>query len=135
MGKNYLREVDVYRDIAGRSDVAETMHQLRRTDQRAARAIDNRVNLLRQVELREAVRRKKLVKQATANIYVLRVQSGSVSFRLPFFESPCHDRKLVLLTHCEHRSLLRGDRYKALIESAERRREDWIRRNCQGGRR
>lgn len=129
--KRYLREVEYYRDVAGRSDVADELKRLSRTDNRAARTIDNRIDLLRQLDLREAVQAKRVVKQATATIYVLRVQSGPVSFRLPFFESPCHDRKLVLLTHCEHRSLLRGDRYKALIEAAERRREDWIRRNCE----
>ncbi|HEU4561332.1 MAG TPA: hypothetical protein VFS20_25995 [Longimicrobium sp.] len=72
-----------------------------------------------------------LVKKPTATIYVLRVQSGPVSFRLPFFESPCHGGKLIILTHCEHRALLRGDRYKAMIDAAERRREDWVRRFCK----
>lgn len=131
MGKKYVRQVEFYRDVTGRSDVADAIRQLSRTDERAARAIDNRIDLLCQMDLREAVRVHKLVKQPTSTIYVLRVQSGPVSFRLPFFESPCHDRKLVVVTHCEHRSLLRGDRYKALIQAAERRREDWIRRNCQ----
>lgn len=125
------REVELYTDVTGRSDVADALKTLARSDARAVHTIDNKLELLRQVDLREAVQAQRLVKQATGNIYVLRVQSGPVSFRLPFFESPCHDGKLVLLTHCEHRSLLRGDRYKALIQAAERRREDWIRRNCK----
>ena len=56
-----------------------------------------------------------------------------MSYRLPFFEVPGSNGKLVILTHLVARTTLRGDRYKALIQSAERRREDWIRRNCKGG--
>src|ERR1041384_6143571 len=121
MGREVKREIEVYADVTGRSDVAEAFRALTRSDTRAMRTIDNKLELLRQIDLREAVAAKKLVKQPTATIYVLRAQSGPVSFRLPFFESPCDAGKLVLLTHCEHRSVLRGDRYKAMIEAAERR--------------
>jgi hypothetical protein len=125
-----LREVEFYKDVRGRSDTSDELEKLSRSDTRAYGAILRRIDLLQKTELRQALQTK-LIKQPTATIYVLRVQSGPVSFRLPFFESPCHNGKLVLLTHCEHRSLLRGDRYKALIQAAERRREDWIRRNCK----
>lgn len=124
------REVEVYEDVIGRCDVADALKKLARSDPRAYRTIQNKIELLRQVDLRQALSTM-LVKHAAGAIYVLRVQSGSVAFRLPFFESPCHDGKLVLLTHCEHRSLLRGDRYKAMIEAAERRRQDWVRRHCK----
>ena len=124
------RDVEVYVDVAGRSDTADALRQLARSDPRAFRTIQNKIELLRQMELRQALE-SRLVKQPTATICVLRVQSGPVAFRLPFFESPCHGGTLVLLTHCEHRSLLRGERYKAMVEAAERRREDWVRRHCK----
>jgi hypothetical protein len=126
----YVREVEFYADALGRSDTSDTLDRLLRSDPRAYWAIINKIELLRQLQIRQAVAGR-LVKQPTATIHVLRVQSGPVSFRLPFFESPCLAGKLVVLSHCEHRSLLRGDRYKLLIEAAERRREDWIRRNCK----
>lgn len=133
MGPGELREVEFYRDVAGRSDVDEMLDRLWASDRRGFRAVQQKIQILRQIDLRKA-RETDLVKQPTATIYVLRVQSGSVSFRLPFFESPCHAGKLVLLTHLEHRSNLRGDRYKAMLDAAERRREDWIRRYCKGAR-
>jgi hypothetical protein len=67
MTKKYVRDADVYRDVTGRSDVEEALKQVGRTDERAARASENRISLLRQIEdLREAVRAKRVVKQATA---------------------------------------------------------------------
>jgi hypothetical protein len=129
---HFYRDVDVYVDLAGRSEVRETLAKIGKSDERAARTINSRIRVMRQQTLADALRTG-LIKQPTPNIYVLRVQSGPVSYRLPFFEAPEHNGKLAILTHCEHRSVLRGDRYKALIEAAERRREDWIRRNCQGG--
>jgi hypothetical protein len=127
---DFVREVETYEDAAGRSDVTDAIVRLGRSDPRAARTIRRRIDLLRQQPSLGAATRGKLVKQATGTLYVLRVQSGPVAYRLPFFESPCHAGKLVVLTHCEHRSLLRGDRYKRLLEAAEKRRRDWIRRNC-----
>lgn len=126
----FLRDVDVYVDVAGHSDTADAIERLRQTDDRAYRAITRKIALLRQMDMRQAIEAD-LVKRPTATIHVLRVQSGPVAYRLPFFESPCHDRRLVLLTHCEHRSSLRGDRYKMMIEAAERRRQDWVRRFCK----
>ena len=134
MAPVYFREVEFYTDALGRSDTSDTLDHLLRSDARAYWAILNKIEILRKVELRQAMA-SKWVKQPTATIHVLRVQSGPVSFRLPFFESPCHTGKLVVLTHCEHRSVLRGDRYKLMIEAAERRRQDWIRRNCKEERR
>ncbi len=130
MAPGNLREVAFYEDVRGRSDTSDELEKLARSDRRGYGAILRRIDLLRKTELRHLLQMQ-VVKQPTATLYVLRVQSGPVSFRLPFFESPCHSGKLIVLTHCEHRSLLRGDRYKALIQAAERRREDWIRRNCK----
>jgi hypothetical protein len=126
----FRRDVETYTDVAGRSDTADALAKLSRSDPRGYRSVGRSIRMLKQMDLRQALANK-LVKQPTSTLYVLRVQSGPVSFRLPFFESPCHAGKLVLLTHCEHRSVLRGDRYKALLEAAERRRQDWIRRNCK----
>jgi hypothetical protein len=129
----FYREVDPYVDVAGRSDVVEELRRIGRSDPRASRAINGRIRLLRQHRSLEEALASRLLKQPSAHIYVLKVPSGPVSCRLPFFEAPESGGGLVILTHCEHRSLLRGDRYKALIEAAERRRQDWIRRNCKGG--
>ena len=130
MGPGIQREVEFYKDVRGRSDTGDALDRLAASDPRAYRAVLKKMHILRQIDLREAIALE-IVKQPTATIYVLRVQSGPVSFRLPFFESPCHERKLVVLTHCEHRALLRGDRYKAMVDAAERRREDWVRRHCK----
>jgi len=108
------------------------MQRIARSDRRAIRAIENRIDMLRQVDLRAALRTD-LLKQPTSTIYVLRVQSGPVAYRLPFFESPCDRGKLVVVTHGEHRALSKGDRYTQRINAAERRRDDWIRRNCGPG--
>lgn len=130
---DYHRDVAVYSDAAGRSDAREALIEISRSDRRAARAIDNRIRVLRQhLRLSDALAAG-LIKQPTTTIYVLRVQSGSVSYRLPFFEAPDRADELVVFTHCEHRSLLRRDGYKLLIEAAERRRQDWIRRNAKEG--
>ncbi|HSU16317.1 hypothetical protein [Longimicrobium sp.] len=128
----YYRDVEMYVDVAGRSDVADAIELLSRSDRRAGRAIENRINLLRQHRVLADALVTQWLKQPTPRIYVLRVQSGPVSYRLPFFEAPDREGRLVILTHCVHRSTLRGDRYKALIEAAERRRQDWIRRNPGG---
>jgi hypothetical protein len=126
------REVDVYVDAAGRSDVRDELARLAREDKRGFKTVQSRIQMLRLVTLQQALE-SKLIKQPSGTIYVLRVQSGPVSYRLPFFEVPGSNGKLVILTHLAARTTLRGDRYKALIQSAERRREDWIRRNCKGG--
>ena len=51
MAKKYVRDVDAYRDVTGRSDVEEALKQVGRMDYRAARAIDNRIDLLRQIRM------------------------------------------------------------------------------------
>jgi hypothetical protein len=126
----YLREVDVYVDVAGRSDVGDAMEALAKSDPRAAKAVNARVDMLRRLTIRQALERK-LIKQPTEFIYILRVQSGPVAFRLPFFAAP--GGKLVILTHLASRSVLKGERYKALIQAAELRRQDWMRRNPKEG--
>lgn len=73
--------------------------------------------------------RSRLIRRPSATIFVLRVQSGPVSYRLPFFESPCGGA-VIVITSVEHRRDLRGDAYGALLEEAERLRRDWIERNC-----
>jgi hypothetical protein len=128
----FLREIEFYEDVRGRSEVKDAIRAITKSDPRGARAIDIRLVMLRQLPFTSALE-SGLIKKATPTIYVLRVQSGPVSFRLPFFEPLCRGGKLVVLTACEYRSVLRRDRYKALIESAERRREDWIRRFCKPG--
>lgn len=125
----FHREIDAYVDVAGRSEVTDALRAIGRSDRRASRAIKNRLRILRQCESLAGALAARVIKQATATIYVLRIQSGPVAYRLPFFEAPDRGGKLLILTHCEHRSQLRGDRYKALLEAAERRRQDWIRRH------
>jgi|SRR3954464_11793637 len=126
----FYREVDAYVDVRGRSDVKEELAKLGRSDRRGLKTVYNRIEVLRQLTFQQALAAG-VIKQPTATIYVLRVQSGPVSFRLPFFEVP--GGKLVILTHLAYRSTLRGDRYKALIEAAELRRQDWLRRNWREG--
>lgn len=123
---DFQRDVELYVDIVGRSDVAEAMEALAKSDRRAAIAVAARMEMLRRLSLRQALERK-LIKQPTKFIYILRVQSGPVAFRLPFFAVP--GGNLVILTHLVSRSVLKGDRYKALIQAAELRRQDWMRRN------
>lgn len=132
MKQTFPRRIEFYADVAGRSDVRAALGEIAKQDVRAYRAITSRMRMLCQLhDLRQALSTS-LLKQPTAAIYVLRVQSGPVSYRLPFFESPCHAGRLVVVTHGEHRSTLRGDRYKQMIKAAELRRQDWIRRNCKG---
>lgn len=64
---------------------------------------------------------------------MLRVQNGPVSYRLPFIEPPCRGGAVVVLTSAVHRRDLRGGSYAELLEEAERLRQDWIERNCNGG--
>jgi hypothetical protein len=130
---HFYRDVELYVDVAGRSDVSDALDRIAMSDVRADRAINARIRLLRQHSSLRGALEGGLIKQPTPTIYILKVQSGPVSYRLPFFESPDHEERLVILTHCEHRAVLRGDRYKAMIEAAERRRQDWIRRNSKGG--
>jgi hypothetical protein len=127
-----IRRVEFYRDAADRSDVERELARLGRVDDRAYRAVIGKIDLLRKLPLQQAFATR-IVKKATSEIFVLRVQSGPVSYRLPFFEAPDEHRTLVILTHCVHRSLLRGDRYKRLLDDAEKRRADWIRRYNKGG--
>jgi hypothetical protein len=122
----FHRDVELYVDVAGRSDIADALEGLAKSNPRAAKAVNARVDLFRRLTIREALERK-LVKQPTEFIYILRVQSGSVAFRLPFFVAP--GGKVVILTHLVSRSVLKGERYKALIHAAELRRQDWMRRN------
>lgn len=132
MPPRYVREVELYSDARGRSPVGDALKRVARSDARGWRAIRNKVELLRQQSFDDALR-SRLIKKPSATIYVLRVQSGPVSYRLPFFEPPCRGGAIVVLTSCEHRRDLRGDSYGELVEEAERLRADWIKRNCKGG--
>ncbi|HEX2094655.1 MAG TPA: hypothetical protein VHG28_19780 [Longimicrobiaceae bacterium] len=102
-----------------------------RSDARGYRTIQNKITLLRQQTLQDALQ-SKLIRKPSATIYVLRVQSGAaVSYRLPFFEPLCRHGSLIVFTHCERRRGLQGDAYSTLIEQAETLREEWIQRNCK----
>lgn len=124
-----LRKAEWYRDARGWSEVAEQLRWLTRSNPRAARAILNKIDTIRQVSFEEALRGP-LLKKASPTIYVLRVQSGSIAYRLPFFEPLCRGGELIVFTHCGKRDELDRAAYTALIESAEERRRDWIERNC-----
>jgi len=132
MAPRYLREVELYTDASGRSGVRDELKRIARSDARGSRTIQNKIDLLRQQSLDDALR-SRLVKKPGATLYVLRVQSGPVSYRLPFFEPPCRGGALVVLTSAVHRRDLRGDSYGELLADAERLRGDWIERNCKGG--
>jgi hypothetical protein len=127
-----IREVELYTDARGRSAVGDELRRISRSDARGIRAIQNKIELLRQTTFEDALR-SRLIKKPSATLYVLRVQSGPVSYRLPFFEPPCRGGAIVVLTGCEHRRDLRGDSYEDRLDEAERLRLDWIRRNCKGG--
>jgi hypothetical protein len=129
MASDSLRDSVWYRDADGWSEVAEQVGWIARTNERATRAIATRIRLIRRQSFREALE-SGLIKKPSPTIYVLRVESGPVSYRLPFFEPLCRGGKLIVFTHCAKRSDLRGARYGSLIEAAERRRQDWIERNC-----
>lgn len=131
MTPRYVREIELYADGRGRSRVREELDRITRSDIRGIRAIRSRFELLRQQTFEDALR-SGLIKKPTSTLYVLRIQSGSVSFRLPFFEPACRNGAVVVLTSCAHRRDLRGDAYKSLIEDAEALRLDWIARNCKG---
>jgi hypothetical protein len=130
MSLDDLRDSVWYTDSDGWSEVAEQVGWIARTNDRAMRSIATRIRLIRRQRFRDALA-SGLIKKPSATIYVLRVESGPVSYRLPFFEPLCRGGKLIVFTHCAKRSDLRGARYGALIEEAERRRRDWIERNCE----
>lgn len=132
MAPRYVREVELYTDARGRSHVHDELKRIARSDARGNRAIQNKIDLLRQQSFDDALR-SRLIKKPSATIYVLRVQSGPVSYRLPFFEPPCRGGAIVVLTSAVHRRDLRGGSYEELLEDAERLRADWIERNCKGG--
>lgn len=132
MSTRYVREVELYADARGRSRVADELRRIERSDARGLRAIRNKIGLLRQQSFEDALR-SRLIKKPSATIYVLRVQSGPVSYRLPFFEPPCRGGAIVVLTSAVQRRDLRGGSYAELLEDAERLRADWIERNCKGG--
>ena len=132
MAPRYLREVELYTDARGRSRVLDELKRIARSDARGRRAIQNKVDLLRQQSFDDALRGR-LIKKPSATLYVLRVQSGPVSYRLPFFEPPCRGGAIVVLTSAVQRRDLRGDSYAELLADAERLRRDRIERNCKGG--
>ena len=123
------REVVAYVDAVGRSEVRDTLQRLGREDPRGAKTIQSRLRILQHVTLQQA-QESGLIKRAGPELCILRVQSGAVAWRLPFFESPCHDTSLVVLACIARRQDLKGERYKELVLAAARRREDWVRRNC-----
>jgi hypothetical protein len=130
MTGRYLRDARLYEDARGKSGIRSELVRIGRSDPRALRTIQNKIGLLRQQTLDDALR-SRLIKRPSKHIYVLRVQSGPAAYRLPFFESPCGGA-LIVLTSVEHRRDLGRERaYGALIEEAERLRTDWITRNCK----
>jgi len=131
MAPRYVREIELYADARGRSTIREELDRVTRSDIRGIRAIRSRFELLRQQSFEDALR-SGLIKKPASTIYVLRVQSGPVSFRIPFFEPTCRNGAVVVLTGCAYRRDLRGKAYKGLIEEAEALRLDWIARNCKG---
>lgn len=130
MTQNLLRKAEWYRDARGWSEVAEQLRWLARSNPKAARAIWSKIDIVRQAVFEEALQGP-LLKKATATVYVLRVQSGPVAYRLPFFEPLCRGGELIVFTHCRKRDELDRAAYAGLIESAEERRLDWIGRNCE----
>jgi len=132
MTPRYVRDVELYVDTRGRSGVEDDLRRIARSDARGIRSIRNKIDLLRQQSFEDALQ-SRLIKKPSATLYVLRVQSGPVAYRLPFFEPPCRGGAIVVLTSCEHRRDLGGDSYGDLIAEAERLRLDWIERNCEGG--
>lgn len=126
----FLRKAAWYTDAKGWSEVAEQVRWLARSNPDAARTIAAKIDLLRQRTFDGALQGR-LIKKPTATIYVLRVQSGSVAYRLPFFEPLCRNGELIVFTHCRKRDELDRASYAALIERAEERRRDWIERNCE----
>jgi hypothetical protein len=132
MPPRFIRDAELYVDEQDHSEIVEAMRRIAREDERGIRTIRKKIDLLRQTSFEDALR-SRLIKKPSATIYVLRVQSGPVAYRLPFFEPLCWWRKLVVFTHCVQRSELRGDGYRKLLEEAETRRLDWIERNCPEG--
>ncbi|HEX8390811.1 MAG TPA: hypothetical protein VF665_00525 [Longimicrobium sp.] len=130
MANNYRWEAEFYEDTNGVSDVGQELNRIARSDVRGIRTIRNKIDLLRQQSLAEALQ-SKLIKRPSKHLYVLKVQSGPVSYRLPFFESPCRT-PLIVFVSVEHRRDLGGDNYAELVDEAERLRLDWIARNCGG---
>lgn len=126
----FLRKATWYTDAKGWSAVAEEFRWLARSNPKAAGAIWAKIDLVRQLTFERALQ-SRLIKKPTATIYVLRVQSGSVAYRLPFFEPLCRGGELIVLTHCRKRDELAPASYAMLIERAEERRRDWIERNCE----
>ncbi len=130
MTAKYLRDVLLYEDAQGQSRIRNDLMRIGRSDPRGIRTIQNKISLLRQQLLDDALQ-SGLIKRPSKHLYVLRVQSGHAAYGLPFFASPC-DGALVVLTSVEHRrDLGRGRAYEALIEEAEGLRIDWIERNCK----
>lgn len=133
MPPRYYRDAEFYRAPDGSSDVIDELRRVQRSDPRALRTIQNKIDLLRQQTLDDALR-SELIRKASATIYVLRVQGGaSVAYRLPFFEPLCRGGSLIVFTHGEQRRDLRGDGYGSLIVKAESARMEWIDRNCDEG--
>lgn len=128
MAKTYRWTADFYEDADGGSPIRHELMRIARSDARGIRTIQNKIDLLRQQTLADALQGR-LFKKPTGHVYILKVQSGPVSYRLPFFESPC-SQTLIILTGVEHRRDLAGDGYAELVDEAERLRADWIARNC-----
>ncbi|HEX8246477.1 MAG TPA: hypothetical protein VF541_23435 [Longimicrobium sp.] len=128
----FLRDVEFYVDIAGRSEVMKQLATIAKSDTRGSFAIQSAMKILRQLGWQELLAAG-YVKKPTPTIYVLIVQSGPVAYRLPLFEPLCRGGALVVITHCEKRATLRRDAYQRLIDAAEKRRQDWLRRYCPEG--
>jgi hypothetical protein len=130
MSSAYLRDAEWYKDETGWSEVEEQVKWIARSSPAGARAIDSKVNYLRAQTFDRALR-SGLIKKPSATVYVLRIQTGSFAFRLPFFEPLCRGGRLIVFTECAKRDELGRAAYAALIERAEERRLDWIERNCE----
>ena len=129
MSSGFLRRAVWYRDDKGWSEVEEQVRWIERSNPVGARTILNKIDFLCRQTFDQALRGE-LIRKPSAAVYVLRVQTGSFAYRLPFFEPLCRGGELIVFTECVKRDELGRVAYAALVERAEERRLDWIERNC-----
>jgi len=127
------RDATFYEDSDGFSEAREALRSINSADPRHTKRIRNKIDILCRVEsIHPDATEMGLVKRPTGHIYVLIVSGpGGFAYRLPFFVPTCMGGTLIVFTHCEKRRGL-DDNYASVIEEAEARRQDWIKRNCKG---
>lgn len=121
----------LYVDAKGRSEIGDQLRRIDKSNERASRAIHAAIKLVCREPKLDALLGTRWLKKPSATLYVLRVQTGPLGYRLPFFEPKCRDGTVLVFTHCEKRARLTAGSYADLIEEAERRRADWIERKCK----